>query len=147
MTRSFVFLFILAALSFSSLMAQKIEKSKIIGTWTIKSHSQTLKDTTTFLKFQPWTGNTYVFHNDQTFMQKFYGKASDMAMSGNWKIDEASNKIELYNVKIHVASPPPFTTQKRSLKFIEFSDSTFKIKEFLNGDNKQELSIYSKVSN
>ena len=129
----------------SQVKSQSIDKVKITGTWTLVSHSTTTKDKAMQLKFQEYSNRTYTFNEDGTFILKFYGKASEMAMLGKWVLDPQSKKLNFSKIKIQIASPPPFTNQDKSIQFIEFTDSTFSIKESFESDLKPGLSIYKKA--
>jgi hypothetical protein len=136
---------LIAFLAVSSAKSQVADKAKIIGTWTVISHSLTAADTAMQLKFAPYSNRTYIFNSDGTFILKFYGKASGMAMLGRWKLNQTNKSIGFSHMKVQIASPPPFTTDNQSIQFIQFTDSAFTIKEYLEGDIKPGLSIYKKV--
>jgi hypothetical protein len=143
--KSMSMFFLIAILATPSAKSQIADKSKIIGTWTVISHSITTRDTAMLLKFAAYSNRTYTFNSDGTFILKFYGKASAMAMLGKWTLNQKNKRIDFSHMKVQIASPPPYTTDNRSIKFIQFTDSVFTIKEYFEDDIKPGLSIYKKV--
>jgi hypothetical protein len=135
---------ILTLTVFTTSKAQKLNNKSIIGVWMVKTHVSTSEDTTTTLNF---TGKSraYTFNADETFVLKFFGETSELAMLGQWKLSDSDDKINLYNIEIKISAPPNTETQNHSIKLLDFTGKTFSIMEYHVGDIKPGLSVYRKL--
>ncbi|MEO8768575.1 MAG: DUF5004 domain-containing protein [Ferruginibacter sp.] len=124
--------------------SKKLEASKIIGIWTIKNHVSKTQDTTLELSFQD-KARFYTFNKNGTYSLKYYGEGSSYGTTGKWKLSQDLNNIELYNIKMSYAAPPNSSTKNQKLDIINYSDTSFIIKELLDSDIKPGLSIYKKL--